>query len=204
MNEEIVTTVDLLRHGEPAGGVRYRGSIDDPLSETGWAQMRAAVDDHCPWHAVVSSPLRRCAEFARELSRRHQLPLSIAPGFREISFGEWEGHTVAEVMAANPEALSRFWRDPLNHPPPNGEPLLACNRRVAAAWHGLLRHQSGRHVLLVAHGGVIRIVLRQVLDMPLKRLWRLEVPYATFSRIRVYHNGIQPEPLLEFHGKGLE
>jgi alpha-ribazole phosphatase/probable phosphoglycerate mutase len=204
MSTDTVTTVDLLRHGEPEGGVRYRGSVDDPLSKTGWKQMRTAVGDHCPWDVIVSSPLRRCAEFAQELSRRHELPLSIAPGFREISFGDWEGHTADEIMTANPEALSLFWRDPLRHPPPNGEPLLACNRRVTAAWRDLLQLQSDRHVLLVAHGGIIRIVLRQVLEMPLKRLWRLEVPYATFSRVRVYRNGSLPEPLLEFHGKGLE
>jgi len=30
------TTIDLLRHGEPVGGKRYRGQIDDPLSEKGW------------------------------------------------------------------------------------------------------------------------------------------------------------------------
>ena len=39
MTEEAVTTVDLLRHGEPEGGVRYRGSRDDPLNETGISML---------------------------------------------------------------------------------------------------------------------------------------------------------------------
>ncbi len=68
---QVVTTVDLLRHGEPEGGNKYRGALDDPLSELGWAQMRAATGDRCPWQAIVSSPLRRCAAFARELANRH-------------------------------------------------------------------------------------------------------------------------------------
>ena len=40
MSEKIVTRIDLIRHGEPVGGRRYRGQIDDPLSEKGWKQMR--------------------------------------------------------------------------------------------------------------------------------------------------------------------
>ena len=59
MHEE--TLIDLLRHGEPEGGRAYRGhSIDDPLSETGWQQMWAAVGYHKPWEQIVSSPLQRC------------------------------------------------------------------------------------------------------------------------------------------------
>jgi len=66
------TQIDLLRHGEPVGGRRYRGQTDDPLSEKGWQQMRAAVLDVQGWDVIYSSPLRRCAEFAQELSRRRR------------------------------------------------------------------------------------------------------------------------------------
>lgn len=51
------TTVDLLRHGEPAGGKKFRGAVDDPLSPLGWQQMRAAVGDFRGWQTIVSSPL---------------------------------------------------------------------------------------------------------------------------------------------------
>ena len=61
------TVIDLIRHGEPEGGVRIRGSRDDPLSDIGWSQMWSAVGQAKPWHEIVSSPLSRCAAFAREL-----------------------------------------------------------------------------------------------------------------------------------------
>jgi alpha-ribazole phosphatase len=203
MSPETVTTVDLLRHGEPEGGVRYRGSQDDPLSETGWGQMRAAVGERCLWDIIVSSPLRRCALFARELGARHDIPVEIEAGFREMSFGDWEGRTAAEILADTPSALERFWGDPVNHPPPGGEALPDCDRRVSRSWQRLQARHPGRHVLVVAHGGVIRMVLRQVLEIPLKHLWRLEVAYATLSRVRIYAGGTQthPRPLLIFHGK---
>jgi len=205
MNEDIVTTVDLLRHGEPEGGNRYRGTVDDPLSPFGWEQMRAAVDiRHPPWNAIVSSPLRRCADFARELAAQLRLTLDIEPDLREMTFGDWEGRTITEIMRSTPQALTLFWRDPVNHPPPGGEPLPVYAARVTAAWQAVLERHAGRHVLIVGHGGMIRMVLQHVLGMPLQHVWRLEVPYANCSRVRVHGRGQEAAPLLVFHGRALE
>lgn len=203
-SDTVITTIDLLRHGEPEGGVRYRGTVDDPLSERGWVQMRAAVGGARPWQVVVSSPLRRCADFARTLAVESHLALDIEPRFREMGFGAWEGRTVDEILAATPEALNRFWQDPIAHPPPDGEPLQDCAARVAAGWHDLLARHAGRRVLVIGHGGMIRLVLHHILEMPLSRIWRLEVPYATLSRVRVYRRAADSEAFLVFHGKGSE
>jgi alpha-ribazole phosphatase len=194
------TFIDLLRHGTPQGGTRYRGHLDDPLSGEGWRQMRAAVGQLCPWQRIVSSPLRRCAEFAQELAARHGLPLQIEDGFKEISFGRWEGRRVAEVFETEAELVSRYWQDPVAHTPPEGEPLTAFSARVGKAWERLLQQAEGEHVLLVAHGGVIRAILVHVLGMPLAHVLRLEVPVAAMSRIRIQPdvNG-RPAPSLVFH-----
>ena len=192
------TIVDLLRHGEPEGGQMFRGALDDPLSPQGWEQMRTAVGDYRGWDVIVSSPLIRCAAFARELAERLDRPLEIARGFSELSFGVWEGRSVAEVHDADPLALGRFWRDPVAYPIPNGEPVASFDRRIGEAWDALLEHHRGRHVLLVAHGGTIRMVLRRLLDMPLNRIWRIEVPFASLSRIRL-HRDPEAEPHLAFH-----
>jgi alpha-ribazole phosphatase/probable phosphoglycerate mutase len=197
---QILTVIDLMRHGEPEGGNKYRGSLDEPLSEQGWAQMRGATAGHCPWQIIVSSPLRRCAEFARELADRHGRALEIEPDLREMSFGAWEGRTAAEIMADTPDALTDFWRDPITHPPPGGESLVGCKARIGAAWEGLSKRYTGQHVLVVSHGGVIRVVLAHILEMPLARIWRLEVPYVNFSRIRIYGSDAMAEPMLASHG----
>ena len=49
MPHKLITTLDLMRHGEPVGGRRYRGRTDDPLSEKGWNQMWTAVGDYRGW-----------------------------------------------------------------------------------------------------------------------------------------------------------
>ena len=66
------------------------------------------------------------------------------------------------------------------------------------AWATLLERHRGQHVLLVAHGGTIRMVLRRILDMPLRRLWRFEVPFAALSRVHWFHDP-EADPRLVFH-----
>lgn len=196
----LVTTIDLIRHGEPVGGARFRGHTDDPLSETGWAQMRAAVQGENPWQVVVSSPLLRCAEFAAELAASADVPLETEAGFREIGFGEWEGRTSEELMQSAPDRLDLFWRDPARHTPPGGEALEAFAARVTASWIDTLARHAGKKILLVAHGGVNRVILCNVLQIPLQNMFRLQVPFAGMSRVRILGSGSEALPQLVFHG----
>lgn len=193
------TTIDLIRHGEPVGGSRYRGQIDDPLSDKGWAQMRAAVADHCPWHSIVSSPLSRCACFAEELAGRHDLSLSFDERLMEIGFGDWEGLTREQISAQDPEALQRFYHDPIKHQPPGAETLVDFQTRVVAAWQALIAAAEGQQVLVVAHAGVMRMIIRHVLGMPLDRMFSLYVPNAGISRIRIDGQGANALASLMFH-----
>ena len=185
--ESTVTTIDLIRHGEPVGGRRFRGSQDDPLSETGWQQMRAAVAPATPWQRIVSSPLLRCREFATELSKKHDLPMHVADDFREVHFGLWEGLTSAEVMQQWPELLDKVWSNSLAHRPPEGEQLTDFHRRVSAIWEETLNKHTGEHLLLVAHGGTIRMIFCHTLGLPLEQMWRFDVQYASLSRLRAWH-----------------
>lgn len=195
----MTTTIDLMRHGEPVGGSRYRGRLDDPLSDRGWAQMHAAVGDHRPWEHIISSPLLRCRAFAEALSQRLGLPLEIDPRWQELDFGDWEGRSAEELGVTDPQRLRKFWTDPITHPPPGGESLAAFGDRVMDAWNELLARHAGRHLLVVGHAGVIRMVLRHVLDMPLERLFRIQVPNAAITRVQVMSDASGEFPMLLFH-----
>ena len=67
MNEIII---DLIRHGEPIGGKKYRGQTDDALSEVGWQQMAEMqmLFGEQSWQKVVSSDLKRCFNFASQVA----------------------------------------------------------------------------------------------------------------------------------------
>jgi alpha-ribazole phosphatase len=197
------TLVDLIRHGEPVGGRRYRGQVNDPLSEKGWAQMRAAIGAHCPWERIVSSPLKRCAEFAFELSQRRERPLKLEERLKEINFGAWEGRTADEVMGHDREAFQRFYENPVKHTPPGAEPLPAFRERVVSAWEELIQRYEGQHLLIVGHAGMMRIVIGYVLGMPLETVFRLHVPNAGISRVQIGGNGSRAGMQLLFHAASL-
>lgn len=199
----ISTTIDLLRHGEPVGGSKYRGQLDDPLTDKGWRQMRAAVGDACPWDVIVSSTLSRCIEFAQELAERHDLPLESDHRLMEISFGEWEGRTASELMQADSQILLRFWSDPESYPPPGAETLADFCDRVIASWGEILARYEGKNILIVGHAGVIRMILRHVLEMPLGNTFRIKIANAGISRIRIERHNEQVFQHLIFHGASL-
>ena len=194
-----ITTIDLLRHGEPVGGRKYRGQTDDPLSDKGWQQMRATVGEHQPWQHIVSSPLSRCLAFATELAQRHDLPLSVDARFMEVQFGVWEGKTAEQLRAADPAVIERFKRDPINQRPAGAEPLEDFLARVRAAWRDLLTEQAGKQVLVVCHAGVIRMVLAHALSLPLASTYRIDVPSAGLTRITVQGIGEDAQHQLQFH-----
>lgn len=91
------TQITLLRHGD-TGQRSYRGQLDDPLTELGWQQLRAATAQG-EWEMVVSSTLQRCAAFATELAGARGLPLQLYARLREYHFGRWQGVPVAEIDA---------------------------------------------------------------------------------------------------------
>lgn len=189
--------LDLMRHGEPVGGRKYRGKIDDPLSEKGWLQMKAAVGDARPWTGIVSSPLVRCSQFAESLSRQHGLPLTLDARLMEVGFGVWEGRTAEEIEQDAPGTLDRFRADPVNARPAGAESLAGFQARVVAGLEALLAQHAGQHVLLVGHAGVIRMALAWALHIPLAHVYHIEVASASLTRLRfdggraslVFHGG---------------
>lgn len=177
--------LDLLRHGETEQGGGLRGRLDDALTARGWAQMRAALPAQRPWQALVSSPLQRCAAFAAELAADQGLPLQLEPGLRELDFGAWDGRSAAELMQSDAEGLGRFWADPYAFTPPGGEPLVDFEARVLDAVERLHQRCAGRHLLLVTHGGVMRLLLARARGLPRSELLQVEVGHGALQRLHV-------------------
>jgi alpha-ribazole phosphatase len=177
--------LDLLRHGETELGGGLRGSLDDALTDTGWQQMRSAVSEAGPWDRIVSSPLQRCARFSEELATRLNLPLQLEPALQELHFGDWEGHSAAQLMETDADGLGLFWADPYAFTPPNGEPVEDFSRRVLGAVDRLQRAHNGERLLLVSHGGVMRLLLAQARGLPREHLLQVEAGHGSLFTLEV-------------------
>ncbi len=193
-----MTIIDLLRHGEPVGGRRYRGQLDDPLSERGWREMWHATSAETPWEIIICSPLTRCRAFAEQLSRKLSLPVTIDERLKEVGFGAWEGQSAATLRALDDEILKRFYNDPINHRPQGAESLEHFAQRVNQALQTAIETHQGKHILMVTHAGVIRCALTSTLGAPLSSMYRLSIATASLSRIQIEE---QRPPTISFIGK---
>ncbi|HED34833.1 MAG TPA: histidine phosphatase family protein [Gammaproteobacteria bacterium] len=187
-----VITIDLMRHGVTTAGSCFLGVTDAPLTGQGWDQMQASVI-HQSYDQVVSSPLMRCAAFAKCYAREKDLPLRIERDLKEIDFGAWEGKTSAEIWETQQQLLSAFWGDPANNAPPGGEPYRLFQQRVGDAFKTLsvqsnaqsggVESNSESKCLIITHGGVIREVISSILCLPFEKLYCIHIDYAGITRI---------------------
>lgn len=186
-------TLDLLRHGETELGGGLRGSLDDALTPLGWEQMRAAVQGQGPWERIVSSPLQRCALFAQELAGQLALPVTFDRDLQELHFGEWEGQSAAALMQTDEQALGLFWAAPYRFTPPQGEPVLEFSQRVLAAVTRLQQAHAGERVLVVCHGGVMKLLLAQARGLPREQLLNIQVVNGALFELQVDAHGVLSE-----------
>ena len=167
---------DLLRHGD-TGQRSYRGQLDDPLTADGWAQLRAAVAGR-PWDRIVSSSLTRCAAFAAELAEERGIPLHIDARLVEYHFGDWQGVPIEDLAEEQADALGRFWADPVANPPPGAETFHAFAVRLSQALDDA-RGPAGGRVLVVPHGGAIRLLRCMVEGRDYGDMAGIEVAHAS-------------------------
>lgn len=169
----------LLRHGESTAnrdGV-YSGWQDVPLTPLGEEQARAAGRALGPWRfaRVLSSDLSRARETARLAlveAGGADVPIEIHPGLRERDLGHWQGQDRARLKAAHPEGPLLRWRSAA----PGGETLGALAHRVLDTLAAL--PPAAGPTLLVAHGGVIRVMLGLLDGVAPGDLWTRSVPNA--------------------------
>ena len=178
------TRIDVIRHGEPEGGRRYRGyGVDDPLTELGWQQMWSAIPENAPWQHIISSPLARCTAFSYALAEKLNIGVTIEDNIKEIGFGDWEGKTPDEILADDPEAINHFYSDPRHNRPNGAEPLDGFSDRVWSAYQDIVSDFRGQHVLIVAHAGVARAITANILGMSLDDVYsRLRIEYAAIIK----------------------
>jgi len=173
--------IELLRHGD-TGQKSYRGQTDDALTDAGWAQLRNTVAGRA-WDVVVSSSLQRCAAFARELAATRGLPLRLDSRLVEYHFGDWQGVPIKTIHARDGAALGRFWADPVAHPPPGAEPFAAFHARLSAALDQIAVEHVGQRVLVVTHGGAIRLLRCHAEGRGYGDMAGIDVPHASLHAL---------------------
>lgn len=186
---DTITTLYLMRHGEVDAEYhrKFGGTIDMELSPVGRHQalMLGQFVKRFQFEALYASPMKRALATADPVAKEQGLNLKPVEGLREIDFGEWTGKTWMQV--AEEYQINVFtWLDELDagrvKDAELGADFLA---RVGTATDEIVAAHPGQRVGVVCHGGVVRAMLAHLLDMPLKMWGKLDIEYASVSRVEV-------------------
>ncbi|SDH97678.1 probable phosphoglycerate mutase [Planococcus glaciei] len=156
-----MTTIGFVRHGITDWNIQRiaQGSSDIPLNETGREQARAIAGrlaQEEPWDVIISSDLIRARETAETIAVELGMPIDeIDPRIRELSGGLIEGTTEADRI----ERWGPDWREQ----DLQREPLSAGIKRSAEAIQEAMEKYPGKRILMVSHGGLIGLALKNLL-----------------------------------------
>jgi len=175
----------LVRHGatELNDTMRFQGHVDIELSAVGYKQVeklrdRLAIDK---LDVTYCSDLKRAVTTAELISSRHQAEIIACPELREISYGEVEGMAFDDIRRLYPEVADCCvnWSTELEFP--GGESFDQFAQRVSQLMERLKKHTPEQTILIVAHGGTLRVILCHLLGLELKRWRQFQINVASLS-----------------------
>ena len=181
------TRLYVARHGEltTSHEWRYVGHSDVDLNPAGVAQIERLARRLRgePIDVLVCSDLRRTLHSARLIGDVLDLRPQPDRAFRELHLGRWEGLTREEIIARFPDEFEARVRDIAAYRIEGGESFEDLQRRVVARLEEVLDGHAGKNILLVAHGGVNRVILCRALGLPLANLARIDQAYGCLNII---------------------
>lgn len=189
----------LVRHGETPWNeeMRYQGQTDVPLSERGRKQADALREAHFKaqgsrdgvgfsFAKVYSSDLKRALETAKIIvagSDPTRKEIMLCKELREINYGVFEGVLLEDIKRNYAEILQQWWRDPQKARIPQGESLEELKERVLHCYHNIVEShkETDDNILIVSHGGPLRIIFMDVLEFSLSQARSFRVDNTSLS-----------------------
>lgn len=173
--------VDFLRHGATAAASTLLGRTDLPLTEIGRLEVARQVDGKT-WPTIISSPLGRARETALIAAGRDSARVEFDEDWQEMDFGDWEGRSFDEFDGD--ESVAQFYENPDLFAPPNGESLADVQKRIRRALERIVVGGASP-LLVVAHGGSIRVALAMLSRIHFKDFWAFRIACGTRITVEI-------------------
>ena len=181
------TRLYLVRHGQVTNHLdgTCNGQNDVDITELGIGQMEAVAarlrDENLA--AVYSSDLIRTRRGGEIIAEAHGLIPEHSGAFRELDFGLWEGLNIGQVEERFPGALDERRRNIVEYRVPEGESIGDLAARVIPAVKEILDAHHGKNIVLVAHGGVNRVILADAMNLDLNNFYSIEQDFGCLNVI---------------------
>lgn len=178
----------LIRHGQINGYEKFPvyGHTDVDMTKTGNLQMEKMAErlSLTEIKAIYSSDLKRSNKGALQIARYHDVPIYSLPELREMCFGDWEGLTLSEIKKRFPGEMQKRQADLLYYNVPGeGESIKQFSERISNCFERILGEQKDNDFVIVAHGGVNRVILCNALGLDLVKIFNLQQDYGCLNII---------------------
>lgn len=170
--------IHLIRHTAVhlEQGICY-GQSDIDL-KTDYLDDFAKIQWDTDFDTIITSPLKRCVQMAEYFSANFIRDDRIM----EMNFGSWEMKRWNEIPD---EEIQPWYQDYLNISPPGGESLQEMNKRVIDFLQYLQNNFPNHKIAVITHAGVIRLVLKEILNIPADKMFSIEIDYGKKTVIRM-------------------
>jgi probable phosphoglycerate mutase len=188
---EIPTFIYFVRHGEtiltPTRKFSGTGSLDPELMQEGLdqADLVAAEAAKLGAEVLIASPLKRTRQTAEAIARTTGLEIIFDETWYELSFGDWDGKSIEEVKAEDPDAY-QAWLNSTAYAPGGGESYDDASVRIEEALEKLVAEYPGKKVIVVTHNGVIKTAIKLAIGAPAEAVFHVDATPCSISSISIW------------------
>jgi len=188
-----MSTLLLVRHGETAmnSNLRYWGRTDVELGKLGLKQAESLRDMLATRKidTIFASERQRALETARIIASEHEANVTIRPELNEVNFGDIEGMTFEEVSRRYPDVAKAWIKGGLDFRYPGGESLAELGERAIRFACRLNDLAPEATALIVAHSGILRLLMCHLIDIGQENWWRFHLDFASLSIMETNNRG---------------
>ena len=180
----------MVRHGLTEYNVlhKFAGSTDIDMNHTGYKQIEKLRDrlEKFKIDSVYSSDLKRAAESTKIVTSGRKLTINSTPNLRELDYGQIEGLSFGEIHHCFPEIARSMENHDRQVSFPGGESFLLLAERIKGFVDEIRRLPPDRHVLIITHGGPLRMLICLLLEADLDLWWHLRIDNASLTIVETY------------------
>ncbi|MSO16934.1 MAG: bifunctional RNase H/acid phosphatase [Candidatus Planktophila sp.] len=188
---EIPTFIYFVRHGEtvltPTRKFSGTGAPDPELMQDGLDQAELVAEEAVKLGAevLIASPLNRTRQTAEAIARTTGLEIIFDEAWFELSFGSWDGKSIEEVKAEEPDAY-QAWLNSTAYAPGGGESYDQATVRIEEALEKLVAEYPGKKIIVVTHNGVIKTAVRLAIGAPAEAVFHVDAAPCSISSISIW------------------
>lgn len=172
----------IVRHPEVENALLkvFNGSLDVDLSKNGLEQAQKLKEFFRDKEIkkIFSSPLKRCLKTASIIKEAIDCTLIVDERLKERNFGVFESLSWQAIEKKYPIEAENFLKDPFNFKIKNGESFFDVYNRVKSF---LEEFDFSEHTLIVAHGGVNRVMIKHFLGLKNEKILSISQDFACIN-----------------------